>query len=378
MGFGFCAVEGLVTVKTDAFDSMFKGRRVLVTGHTGFKGGWLTLWLESLGAKVTGIALPPTTSPNLFEATGMRRWVDDHTADIRDLASLRAVFARTKPEFVFHLAAQPIVGLSYEDPVGTVATNVLGTVHVLECLRALADRCAAVIVTSDKCYENAGHGQAYRESDPMGGSDPYSASKGCAELMVAAYQRSYFQKAAQLRVASGRAGNVIGGGDWSMYRIVPDCARALVAGQPLVLRRPQAVRSWLHVLDAVYGYLLLAARLWADPTRQVCTGWNFGPEAEGVCSVEKLATLFAAAWGGGSVVHHEGAELFHEAPLLVLDSQKARQELGWCPAWSFGESVRRTAAWYRNWHQGSDVRRLCQEEIAAYRGAIHQPGGEGL
>jgi len=327
----------------------YRGRRVLVTGHTGFKGSWLALWLAAAGAEVTGLALPPAEGPGHFEAAGVRRRVAHREGDVRDLAAVQAAFDAARPEVVFHLAAQALVIPSYADPKGTFDTNVGGTVNVLECARSSPSVRAVVIVTSDKCYENLEWEYAYRENDRMGGHDPYSASKGAAELVVSAYRRSFFHEEGRPGLASARAGNVIGGGDWSPYRVVADCARSLAAGEPIQIRNPRSVRPWQHVLEPLGGYLALGARLSAEP-RRYADAWNFGPDAGDHVDVAELAGLFVAAWGGGEVVVAPVPRAPHEAGMLRLSCEKAAHALGWRPRLDGREAIRWAADWYRAFH----------------------------
>lgn len=339
------------------------GKRVLVTGHTGFKGSWLALWLSRLGAGVSGYALAPLTRPSLWDALELGGEIKDERADVRDLNSLRRTFAQVKPEVVFHLAAQSLVRASYDDPVGTYATNVMGTAHVLEAARHSTDARVVVNVTSDKCYENRETDHAYRETDAMGGRDPYSSSKGCAELVTAAYRSSFFQGRAAL--ASARAGNVIGGGDWATDRLVPDLIRAFASGEPARIRNPRAIRPWQHVLEPVSGYLQLAERLWDDPAG-FTGGWNFGPSPEDAVPVEEVANALVAAWGPTARWQADRGPHPHEAHFLRLDASKARDVLGWKPRLPLREAVAWTADWYRKQSSGTQARALCLRQIEQY------------
>ncbi|HET8542005.1 MAG TPA: CDP-glucose 4,6-dehydratase [Anaeromyxobacter sp.] len=355
----------------------YAGKRVLVTGHTGFKGGWLAIWLEQLGAEVTGYALAPDPMPSLFLAAGVERACRHLVADVRDLARLRAVVHEAAPDVVFHLAAQPLVRLSYEQPVATIETNVLGTAHVLEALRLEGRPCAAVVVTSDKCYENREWLWGYREDEPMGGHDVYSASKGAAELVVASYRRSFFPPDRLDRhgiaVASARAGNVVGGGDWARDRIVPDAIAALAERRPIPVRNPDGVRPWQHVLEPLGGYLLLGARLAAGEPAAArarwCEAWNFGPRPEDARPVREVVEAVVGAWGGGRWEDRRDPAAPHEAGLLRLSIEKAQARLGWTPRWGFAETFRRTVEWYRAFHAGAsreELAGLCVRQIEEY------------
>lgn len=347
----------------------YRGRRVLVTGHTGFKGTWLALWLARLEARVCGLALPPAGEPSLFAAVGGEAIVERHVvADIRTLGPVRHAVDTVEPEVVFHLAAQSLVRASYRDPAGTFATNVSGTAHVLEAVRLAPSVRAVVVVTSDKCYENREWPWGYRENDRLGGHDPYAASKAGAELVVEAYRRSFFEGRAGLGCASARAGNVIGGGDWAPDRLVPDCIRALAEGKRVPVRAPDAVRPWQHVLEPLQGYLLLGAHLLADPGRY-SSAWNFGPAGEDVATVRDVVAAVVAAWGEGSWddVGAGDREAPHEARLLLLSSEKARHALGWRPRWDRDRAIAETVAWYRGWLAcPADARRLCERQLDAY------------
>jgi CDP-glucose 4,6-dehydratase len=330
----------------------YKGRRVLITGHTGFKGRWLAAWLDALGARVSGLSLPAAEEQQA--GWELAPSVSDHVGDVRDLACVEAAVRRSRPEVVFHLAAQALVRPSYRDPVGTFATNVLGTVNVLEAARNAPSVAAVVVVTSDKCYANREWPWGYREDEAMGGHDPYSASKGCAELVTAAYRTSYGLAEKAPRLASARAGNVIGGGDWAEDRIVPDLVRGLAAGRPIDIRRPDAIRPWQHVLEPLAGYLMLAEALVEGGARWA-QGWNFGPSEVDPWCVGELARRFVARWGGGQLRLAEAPAGPHEAHFLKLDSSRARQELGWRPLLSAEERLEWTADWYRRWHEARDM-----------------------
>ena len=334
---------------------MLSGRRVFVTGHTGFKGGWLCMWLKKLGAEVCGYSLEPPTDPNLFSVIGLEsELAQHHIGDIRDRETITKCMKDFDPEVVFHLAAQPIVGLGYREPVETFDTNIMGTVNTLEAVRQCSGIRACVVVTSDKCYENREWASGYRETDPMGGHDPYSASKGAAEIVTASYRRSYFhpQGPRPVPVATARAGNVIGGGDWAEGRIIPDFVRAVGAGKPLELRSPGAIRPWQFVLEPLSGYLLLANRL-MESGMGFAGAWNFGPKDALPMRVEQVIALAAEAWGGGQW-HKTGDDHPHEAGLLRLDTGKANLHLGWQPVYDTTEAIQQTIAWYRAHHDSPD------------------------
>ena len=342
--------------------AFWSGRRVFLSGHTGFKGGWLSLWLDRLGARVHGYALPPPAQPSLFDAARIGDAAVSELADVRDAAALSAALVRAEPSIVFHLAAQPLVRQSYDDPLGTFSTNVMGTANLLEAARRCPGVEAVVVVTTDKCYENHEWPWAYRESDALGGHDPYSSSKACAELVCAAYRRSYPGGAP---IATARAGNVIGGGDWSANRLVPDLLQAFAEERSLAIRSPDAVRPWQHVLESLAGYLRLAERLAAGQP-DAASAWNFGPADDSNRPVSWIADTLAGQWGGGAGWHRDGADHPHEAGILRLDSAKARQRLGWAPRWGLEEALSATLDWHRAWLRGADMRAFTIEQIAAY------------
>ncbi|NIJ36043.1 CDP-glucose 4,6-dehydratase [Sphingopyxis panaciterrae] len=343
---------------------IWAGRRVLVTGHTGFKGSWLSLWLHALGAKVTGFALPPPTDPSLFTAAGIDGLLTHVEGDVRDAAALHRTVETCRPEVIFHLAAQPLVRLSYREPVETYATNVMGTVHLLDAARRVPGVQAIVCITSDKCYENREWIWPYRESDAMGGHDPYSSSKGCAELVVSAWRNSFFSGEGPL-LASARAGNVIGGGDWADDRLVPDLIRALASGTAPLIRSPGSVRPWQHVLEALHGYLLLAERLFAGE-RAFADGWNFGPSDEDARPVSWIVERLQAAWGDCEAVRPDTGPRPHEASLLRLDSSKARTALGWRPVLPLDSALEWISDWHRAVAAGSNARAVTIDQIARY------------
>lgn len=353
------------TCNLSLYLSLFRGRKVLVTGHTGFKGSWLSIWLHELGAEVHGVALDPPTNPSLFERAGVEGLVSDNRLDIRDWQALGECVGAIQPEIIFHLAAQPLVRESYRLARETYEINVMGSVHVFEAARNVSSVKALVHVATDKVYENDGRPEGYHETDPLGGYDPYSASKGSAEIAFQSWLRSYFYPANPVRAASGRAGNVIGGGDWAGDRIVPDIVRALEKGDPIAVRNPHATRPWEHVLEALSGYLTLGASLLKEEDK--ATGsWNFGPAAEGVHNVKTLVESMITSWGSGSWIKVGTEDNLHEAEVLTLNIDKARDVLGWTPAWDFKTTVQRTADWYRDFLNGQSALELCRRDIKAF------------
>ena len=369
MGNWFGSLESMVINK-----EFWDGKRVLITGHTGFKGGWLSLWLQSLGARVVGYALAPPTHPNLFEVARVGAGMTGIIGDVRDLAHLHSVFERHQPEIVFHMAAQPLVRYSYSNPVETYATNVMGTVNLLEAVRQTASVKAVINVTSDKCYENREWVWGYRENEPMGGFDPYSSSKGCAELVTSAFRNSFFNAADSQRhgvaLASARAGNVIGGGDWAEDRLVPDVMRALPAGKAIVIRNPHAVRPWQHVLEPLSGYLLLAQKLW-ESGQEFADAWNFGPTDRDAQPVSRLVEQITALWGGDARWVLDNGEHPHEAHYLKLDCSKAREQLLWEPRWDLEHTLMAVVAWYQAHHSGSDMQTFTLGQIEDYLSESH-------
>lgn len=356
------------------FGGVYSGRRVFVTGHTGFKGSWLTFWLLELGAHVVGYSLEPPTNPSLFEKLDLAVRMEHHVGDVRDLTHLREVMAVASPEIVFHLAAQALVRPSYDEPVVTFETNVMGSVNLLEAVRQTPGVRAVVNVTSDKCYENREWEFAYRENDALGGHDPYSASKGAAEIITDAYRRSFFSDPSGPAVATGRAGNVIGGGDWALDRIIPDCVRAFTAPDPLVVRNPDAVRPWQHVLEPVSAYLWLASRLFMEG-HSFEGSWNFGPLSGGNLTVREIVNSMIAEWGSGEWTGPPpGTGTVHEARTLKLDCAKAFDILRWRPTWTAVVALRETALWYRRVHEGESATQLTRECLAAYTGAARASG----
>jgi CDP-glucose 4,6-dehydratase len=355
-----------------SFGNAYRDKTVFVTGHTGFKGAWLSEWLLAIGARVVGYALPPSTEPALFGQLGLEQRIHRHIlADVNDRGALNTAIIDAQPDFVFHLAAQPLVRVSYRQPVDSFATNVLGTVHVLDALRGIDKPCAAVMVTTDKCYENREWIHGYRENDPLGGRDPYSASKAAAEIAIASFRSSVFGDHA-VRIASARAGNVIGGGDWAADRIVPDCVRALSAQQPISVRNPKAVRPWQHVLEPLSGYLWLAALLLHNPS--LASAFNFGPTHDANRTVAQLTAEILQHWPG-EWCDRSDPTAPHEANLLQLSIDKAHAQLGWVPVWSFSETVAETIRWYRESTKcGFDSRSLTEQQIHAYTLAATKRG----
>ncbi len=343
----------------------FERRKILVTGHTGFKGAWLSLWLHEMGADVSGFSLPPSTKPSLFEKLGLAKRIDSTLGDLRDRAAVLKAVRRARPEFIFHLAAQPLVRRSYEDPAETFSTNIMGLVNLLDAVRKSDSVRVCQVITSDKCYENDETGRACNEADALGGRDPYSASKACAEIVAASYRRSFFKDGVSL--ATARAGNVIGGGDWSADRILPDCLRALSVGKPIVVRNPDSIRPWQHVFDPLTGYLMLAARQFSQPKR-FSQAFNFGPAGAQSVSVRDVVNLVVKEWGGGAWIQRsDGAA--REAGVLRLDCAKSRNLLGWVPRFDVALAVRETVRWHRAASvRGFDALVFSRERLAAYPG----------
>lgn len=363
-----------------SFQGVYKDKRVLLTGHTGFKGAWLSSWLIRLGASVTGVSLPPATQPALFQQLELRQHLRHREADVRDFSVIQAIIEDEKPDFIFHLAAQPLVRASYARPLETYEINIMGTAHVLEAVRLAARPCVLIMITTDKCYENKDWIHSYREEDPLGGHDPYSSSKAGAELVVNAYRRSYFAKARDgIVVASVRAGNVIGGGDWSDDRIVPDCIRALQRREPILVRNRLATRPWQHVLEALSGYLWLGAKMAlaaaktqdsGPPEIQALTSaFNFGPTLESNCSVERLVQAILQHWPGQWVDASDPAAV-HEARRLNLAVDKAFHVLQWRPVWTFDQTIQKTVGWYQRVHENALLAETCtSEQIDGYTAA---------
>lgn len=354
----------------DIFNNFYKGKRVLVTGHTGFKGSWLSIWLHELGAEVIGIGLDPFTEKDNYVLSGIGQKIKaDIRADIRDGEKMKEIFNEYKPEIVFHLAAQPLVRLSYDIPVETYETNVMGTINIMEAIRATDSVKVGVMITTDKCYENKEQIWGYRENEPMGGYDPYSSSKGAAEIAISSWRRSFFNPTDygtkhHVSIASVRAGNVIGGGDWALDRIIPDCIKSLEAGKDINIRSPKAIRPWQHVLEPLSGYMLLAQKMWIEPTK-FCEGWNFGPLPESISTVWDVASKVIENYGSGKLNDISDPKALHEAKLLMLDISKAKFLLDWEPRMNITKCVELTVDWYKR-YKTEDVYMVCIEQINKY------------
>ncbi|MCD6489459.1 MAG: CDP-glucose 4,6-dehydratase [Thermodesulfobacterium sp.] len=347
----------------------FAKKKILITGHTGFKGSWLTLWLIKLGAKVVGYSLEPPTKPSLFEILNLKEKIVHIIGDIRDEEKLKNMFKKYKPEIVFHLAAQPLVRVSYKEPKLTYEINVMGTLNVLEAIREIKSVKVVIVVTSDKCYENKEWFYGYREDDPLGGYDPYSSSKACVELLISSYRNSFFNpenygKTHQVALATVRAGNVIGGGDWQVDRLIPDCVKALSKGETIKIRNSNAIRPWQHVLEPLSGYLLLAQKMWKEPTKY-CEAWNFGPFEKDLATVREVVEKVISLWGGGKYKIEKDTR-FHEAGLLRLDISKAMMKLGWRPKWDLDTALERTVIWYKLFYGNEDMFIYSMKEIENY------------
>lgn len=353
--------------------SFWHGKKVFVTGHTGFKGSWLCLWLEKMGAIVRGYSLPAPTEPSLFETASVSRRLVSEEGDIRDFFHLRESLNDFKPEIVFHMAAQPLVRLSYDEPIETYSTNVMGTVYVLEAIKQVGGVKAIVNITSDKCYENREWVWGYREDEAMGGYDPYSNSKGCAELVAAAYRNSFFNpekyREHGTALASVRAGNVIGGGDWAKDRLIPDILRSFENQKPVIIRNPHSIRPWQHVLEPLSGYLLVAQKLYTDGTAYA-EGWNFGPNEMDATPVQSIVETMVELWGDGASWQLDGQEHPHEAHYLKLDCSKAKMRMGWHPRWDLNTTLTRIVAWHKAWLTGSDMREYTLNEINEYMNSL--------
>ena len=356
-------MEGMVIDSLMPNPNFWRGKNVLVTGHSGFKGAWLCFWLLRMGAKVTGVSLPPVTLPNLFDLAGLESHVKSHWVDVRSEEEIQKIFDHTQPDIVLHLAAQALVRPSYAEPASTFSTNILGTLNVLEASRKTPSVRSIVAVTTDKVYKNHEGGLAFRESDPLGGCDPYSASKAGAEMVIASYRKSFFAPAG-VGLAAARAGNVIGGGDWSVDRILPDAVRAWSGSMALVVRNPRATRPWQHVLEPLNGYLGLAQKIFESP-KSACD-FNFGPDPQKVATVQQVATLARAAFGRGDISWEEGTGDLHEALTLTLDNSKAKVQLGHYPVWKLETAIARTMEWYRLQLEGQNATCLCEGDVHFY------------
>lgn len=354
----------------DIFDNFYRGKRVLVTGHTGFKGSWLSIWLHELGAEVVGVSQEPFTNRDNYVLSGIgNKMMADLRSDICDGQKMKEIFQKYQPEIVFHLAAQPLVRYSYEEPVETYEANVMGTIHVMEAIRSTNSVKVGVMITTDKCYDNKEQMRGYKEDDPFGGYDPYSSSKGACEIAIQSWRRSFFNpedygKKHHVSLASVRAGNVIGGGDWALDRIIPDCIKALEQDKVIDIRSPKAIRPWEHVLEPLSGYMLLAKKQWENPT-EFCEGWNFGPESESVSTVWEVATELIKNYGKGELKDSSDPNAVHEAKLLMLDITKAKTKLGWKPRMNMQQCMELVADWYKR-YQAEDVYQLCVEEIGKF------------
>lgn len=354
----------------DIYNDFYKGKRVLVTGHTGFKGSWLSIWLHELGAEVVGVALDPYSDRDNYVLSGIGKKIKaDIRADIRDGERMKEIFAKFQPELVFHLAAQPLVRLSYDIPTETYGVNVMGTINIMEAIRSTPSVKVGVMITTDKCYENKEQVDGYVETDPFGGYDPYSSSKGACEIAISSWRRSFFNpedygKKHNVSLASVRAGNVIGGGDWAKDRIIPDCIRALEAHETICIRSPKSVRPWEHVLEPLSGYMLLAQKMWENPT-VYCEGWNFGPDAESVSTVWEVASALIEYYGYGDLRDCSDIDAPHEAKLLMLNINKAKTYLGWYPRMNMLQCIHLVVDWYKR-YKVEDVYSLCVDEIEKF------------
>ena len=343
----------------------WRGKRVFLTGHNGFKGSWISLWLQSMGAELHGLALQPPTAPALFDEARIASGMQSTIGDIRDYPTVLAAMQACKPDIIIHMAAQPLVRYSYQEPVETFATNVMGTVHVLEAARQVGTAKAVINVTTDKCYENKEWVWGYREDEPMGGHDPYSNSKGCSELVTSAYRQSFFEQSG-IALASARAGNVIGGGDWAADRLVPDILRAFENSQPVIIRNPHAIRPWQHVLEPLAGYLILAEQLYAKG-QHFAGGWNFGPHDEDARPVQWIVERMVNAWGNEASWQLDNGDHPHEANYLKLDISKAKAKINWQPRWRLGIALDKIIDWHHSWLGKTDIQNTCLQQISDYQ-----------
>jgi CDP-glucose 4,6-dehydratase len=360
-------LENLVGASLSNFDGLFKKKTFFVTGHTGFIGSWLSLWLFSLGAKVVGFSINLPTKPSLFEILSLDKHVVHKTGDINNIKELSDQLSECNPDFVLHLAAQPLVRLSYEKPIETFQTNIMGTVNLLESIRSSTSIKGCIVMTSDKCYENIGITHAYKEDDPLGGHDPYSASKGATEIITKSFRRSFFEPRKQIGLATIRAGNVIGGGDWSADRIVPDCMKALALNESIMIRHPEAVRPFQFVLEPISAILCLMAKMWHNKT-DYSSAWNVGPLSSSKVTVRELVSSILESWGGGKWVDasKQSQNEPHESNLLLLDPQKAIAHLGWTPIYTVEEAVKKTVNWYRAYNENKNMFEYSRNQIDEY------------
>jgi CDP-glucose 4,6-dehydratase len=358
-------MEDMVTTSRKVSSQFWQGKRVFLTGHTGFKGSWLSLWLQRMGASVKGYALEPITSSNLFDEASVSDGMISEIGDIRNLNTLSKSITNFNPDILIHMAAQPLVRLSYIEPIATYETNVMGTLNVLEAARKCENIKAILAITTDKCYENDNRDFGYAENQPMGGYDPYSSSKGCCELLISSYRRSFFSSKDSPNLASARAGNVIGGGDWSLNRLVPDILKSFESNNPVVLRNPLAIRPWQHVLEPLFGYLILAEDLYKKGT-EYSGAWNFGPNDEDCKSVEWILKKMITIWGEGASYEIDTNFNPHEANILKLDCSKAEIGLNWKPKWDLEKALELTIAWHKQWLSKGNMRNICMNEIDQY------------
>lgn len=371
MGYKPSSLETLERLKGEVNPEFWKNKKVFMTGHTGFKGSWLSLWLQSMGADVKGFALEPPTHPALFLEANVSKDMRSEIGNIKDLEVLKSSMTNFNPDVLIHMAAQPLVRLSYREPIETYATNVMGTANVLESARCCSSLKAIVSVTTDKCYENKEWEWGYRENEPMGGHDPYSSSKGCAELVTAAYRSSFFNTSDTPNLASARAGNVIGGGDWADDRLIPDILRAFEKSEPVIIRNPLATRPWQHVLEPLSGYLILAQNLYNEGS-EFAEGWNFGPKDEDCKSVSWILDQMVAKWGNGAAWQVDEHNNPHEAGYLKLDCSKASKKLHWQPKWNLEFSLDAIVNWHQDWLSGKNIKEQCLREIKAYQNKTHE------
>jgi len=355
-----------MTTSSTVNAEFWKGQRVFLTGHTGFKGGWAALWLQQMGAVVKGFSLPPPTTPSLFEQAKVAEGMESEFGDIRDLAAITNSMVAFNPDILIHMAAQPLVRLSYREPVETYATNVMGTIHVFEAARKCPNLKAIVNITTDKCYENREWEWGYRENEPMGGHDPYSNSKGCAELVTSAYRKSFFNTPGTPALASVRAGNVIGGGDWADDRLIPDILKAFENQQPVVIRNPHATRPWQHVLEPLSGYFMLAEKLYNSDDKSFADGWNFGPIEDDAKPVQWIVERMVNHWGNGASWQLDGGQHPHEANYLKLDISKVKKHLGWYPCWALNTALEKIIYWHKAWLEGENTKQVCLQQIQEY------------